>query len=108
MDATRAVAVELVKEGVVDITRRGVKVDPDAIRGPIRLRLSPRRADDVSGGDPSTGGEAVKATRGARLDARIDRNIRGSGVAAVGTRAPVDAKRRKTRRDGRRGDDARV
>ena len=107
MDATRAVAVELVKEGVVDITRRGVKVDPDAIRGPIRLRLSPRRADDVSGGDPSTGGEAVKATRGARLDARIDGNIRGSG-AAVGTRAPVDAKRRKTRRDGRRGDYARV
>ena len=95
--------MELVKEGVVDITRRGVKVDPDAIRGPIRLRLRLSRdefAVDASRGEPSTGGAAVKVQRVARLETRVDRKNRsGSDVAAARTRAPADAKRRKTKRD---------
>ena len=103
MDATRAVAVELVEGGVIEITRRGAKVNADAIRGPIRLRLRLSRdefAVDASRGEPSTGGAAVKVQRVARLETRVDRKNRsGSDVAAARTRAPADAKRRKTKRD---------
>ena len=101
MDATRAVAVELVDEGVVDITQRGEKVATlknEPIRGAIRLRLAEKRAThvcretDVSVGtfEPSgpSGDEAVK---GDTKDTKARRRVR-KGI-------PHDAKRRKTRRD---------
>jgi Protein of unknown function (DUF3253) len=41
MDATRAAACALAQQGRLDITQRGVVMDPAAaLRGPIRLRLS--------------------------------------------------------------------
>jgi len=101
MDATRAVAVELVDEGVVDITQRGEKVATlknEPIRGAIRLRLAEKRATqsretDVSVGtfEPSgpSGDEAVK---GDTKDTKAHRRVR-KGII------PHDAKRRKTRRD---------
>ena len=100
MDATRAVAVELVDEGVVDITQRGEKVATlknEPIRGAIRLRLAEKRATqsretDVSVGtfEPSgpSGDEAVK---GDTKDTKAHRRVR-KGI-------PHDVKRRKTRRD---------
>lgn len=39
MEATRSAARRLAAEGVVEITQRGVAVDPLAFKGPIRLRL---------------------------------------------------------------------
>lgn len=107
MDATRAVAVELVREGVVDITQRGVSVSlkkNEPIRGPIRLRLAEKRdarreTEDASVGtfEPSVeGDEAVKGgvTRVGRTPdtTKAHRRVR-KGII------PHDAKRRKTRRD---------
>ncbi len=43
MAAVRAVACVLAREGRIEITRAGVVIDPDALRGAIRLRL-PRSA----------------------------------------------------------------
>ncbi|MBT0565577.1 DUF3253 domain-containing protein [Williamsia sp. CHRR-6] len=45
MDAVRAVARELVEEGVVEITQRGHVVDPASARGPIRIRRVRRRPE---------------------------------------------------------------
>jgi len=39
MALTRLVAVQMVKEGLLDIYQRGKKVEIDNIKGPIRLRL---------------------------------------------------------------------
>ena len=41
MEATRAVAVALAQEGIIDILAKGTVLVPgvDAIKGPIRLRL---------------------------------------------------------------------
>jgi hypothetical protein len=44
MDVTRAAAVELAREGALEITQGGEPVDPATARGPIRLRLAPGRA----------------------------------------------------------------
>jgi hypothetical protein len=41
MDATRRVAGELVQQGRIEITQKGVPVDLATVRGPIRLRLVP-------------------------------------------------------------------
>lgn len=40
MPAVRAVAAELADAGRIVVTRRGRRVDPRAVRGPIRLRLA--------------------------------------------------------------------
>ena len=104
MDATRAVAVELVDEGVVDITQRGEKVarlKNEPIRGAIRLRLAEKRATqsretDVSVGtfEPSgdEGDEAVNGDTKDTKDTKSHRRVIRKGI-------PHDAKRRKTRRD---------
>lgn len=39
MDPVRAAARRLVAAGQVEITQRGVPVDPDTATGPIRIRL---------------------------------------------------------------------
>ncbi len=39
MESVRAVARELVAEGLIEITQGGQVVDPQNFRGPIRLRL---------------------------------------------------------------------
>ncbi len=39
MEQVREAARELVAKGEIEITQRGKVVDPDNIRGPIRLRL---------------------------------------------------------------------
>lgn len=39
MESVRAVARELVAKGLIEITQGGEVVDPQNIRGPIRLRL---------------------------------------------------------------------
>ena len=39
MESVRAVARELVTEGLIEITQGGKVVDPQNFRGPIRLRL---------------------------------------------------------------------
>jgi hypothetical protein len=102
MDATRAVAVELVDEGVVDITQRGEKVATlknEPIRGAIRLRLAEKcatqsRETDVSVGtfEPSVEkDEAVKGDTKDTKDTKAHRRVRKD--------IPHDAKRRKTRRD---------
>ena len=107
MDATRAVAVELVDEGVVDITQRGEKVATlknEPIRGAIRLRLAEKRATQSRETDVSVGTFEPSVEK--------DEAVKG-GVTCVGrtpdtTKAhrrvrkgiiPHDAKRRKTRRD---------
>jgi hypothetical protein len=41
MDPVRARAREMVGRGDLEVTQRGEPVDPDAARGPIRLRLPP-------------------------------------------------------------------
>lgn len=38
MERTRRAARRLVRQGLVDITQGGAVVDPDAFRGPIRVR----------------------------------------------------------------------
>jgi hypothetical protein len=43
MDATRAAAAELVAAGEIEVTQGGEVVDVARARGPIRLRLTPRR-----------------------------------------------------------------
>lgn len=43
MPAVRAVATRLAKAGHLEILQRGVVVDPDNFKGPIRLRLNPQR-----------------------------------------------------------------
>lgn len=102
MDATRAVAVELVDEGVVDITQRGEKVATlknEPIRGAIRLRLAEKRATQSRETDVSVGtfepsvekDEAVKGDTQDTKDTKAHRRVR-MGI-------PHDAKRRKTRRD---------
>ena len=107
MDATRAVAVELVDEGVVDITQRGEKVATlknEPIRGAIRLRLAEKRATqsretDVSVGtfEPSVeGDEAVKG--GVTCVGRTPDTTKAHRRVRKGI-IPHDAKRRKTRRD---------
>ena len=100
MDATRAVAVELVDEGVVDITQRGEKVATlknEPIRGAIRLRLAEKRAThvcretDVSVGTFEPSVEKDEAVKGDTKDTKAHRRVR-KGI-------PHEAKRRKTRRD---------
>jgi hypothetical protein len=53
MDATRAVARRLAAAGVVEVTQKGLVIDPSsAFRGPIRLRLTSKAqgaALDVAG-----------------------------------------------------------
>jgi hypothetical protein len=41
LEAARAAARRLVAAGRVEITQRGVVVDPSTARGPIRVRLAP-------------------------------------------------------------------
>ncbi len=43
MEPARRAARRLVARGEIDITQKGRVVDPDAFRGPIRLRLRRRR-----------------------------------------------------------------
>ncbi|MCW2831787.1 MAG: hypothetical protein JWP31_2479 [Aeromicrobium sp.] len=40
MEPVREAARRLVEQGRVEITQHGVAVDPAAVRGPIRIRLS--------------------------------------------------------------------
>ena len=105
MDATRAVALELVDEGVVDITQRGVSLKKkEPIRGPIRLRLAEKRdarreTEDASVGtfEPSVeGDEAVKG--GVTCVGRTPDTTKAHRRVRKGI-IPHDAKRRKTRRD---------
>lgn len=44
MDAVRMAARRLHRAGRIDITQHGQRVDPDQVRGPIRLRLRPQDA----------------------------------------------------------------
>jgi len=39
MDAVRAAARELVEQGRLEVTQKGQVVDPNEVKGPIRLRL---------------------------------------------------------------------
>ena len=39
MEQTRNAAKLLVDEGILEILQKGVVIDPETIRGPIRLRL---------------------------------------------------------------------
>lgn len=39
MNQTRLAAISLAQDGLVEIWQKGKKVDPQTIRGPIRLRL---------------------------------------------------------------------
>lgn len=105
MDATRAVALELVDEGVVDITQRGVSLKKnEPIRGPIRLRLAEKRdarreTEDASVGtfEPSVeGDETVKG--GVTCVGRTPDTTKAHRRVRKGI-IPHDAKRRKTRRD---------
>jgi len=112
MDATRAVAVELVEEGVVEITQRGKKVDVTSFRGPIRVRLSrppvePEARGEVFG-KKETKDETVNVERGpvARpcgIAVSVDRLKTEPNVAAESERAALrdeaPKKRRKTKRD---------
>ena len=111
MDATRAVAVELVEEGVVEITQRGKKVDVTSFRGPIRVRLSRQPVEPSRGevfGKKETKDETVKVERGpvARpcgIAVSVDRLKTEPNVAAESERAALrdeaPKKRRKTKRD---------
>jgi hypothetical protein len=40
MDEVRAVAIELHEKGKVLLTQKGKVIDPDHIKGPIRIRIS--------------------------------------------------------------------
>jgi hypothetical protein len=108
MDATRAVAVELVEEGVVEITQRGKKVDVTSFRGPIRVRLSRPRVEPSRGEvfeKKETKEKAVKVERGpvaspSGIAVSVDRLMtepNESERAALRDEAPK--KRRKTKRD---------
>jgi len=44
MEVTRAVADRLARQGVLEITQRGVRVVPGEYKGPIRLRLRAKEA----------------------------------------------------------------
>lgn len=44
MQETRAIATRLAKEGVLEITQKGVAVDPTNFKGPIRLRIKTQQA----------------------------------------------------------------
>jgi hypothetical protein len=48
MEATRAAARSLVLEGLVEITQKGMVVDPLSFKGPIRLRLKVNDKSDQS------------------------------------------------------------
>ena len=39
MEAVRQVAYEWTKEGKVVITQKGIPVDPETIKGPIRIKI---------------------------------------------------------------------
>jgi hypothetical protein len=39
MPEARAIAVRLAQEGMLEITQKGVVVEPTSFKGPIRLRL---------------------------------------------------------------------
>lgn len=39
MSQVRAVANEMVAQGQIEICQKGVAVDPDTVKGPIRLRI---------------------------------------------------------------------
>ena len=107
MDATRAVAVELVEEGVVEITQRGKKVDVTSFRGPIRVRLSRPPVEPSRGevfGKKETKDETVNVERGpvARpcgIAVSVDRLMTEPNVAAESERDEAPKKRRKTKRD---------
>lgn len=111
MDATRAVAVELVEEGVVEITQRGKKVDVTSFRGPIRVRLSRPPVEPSRGevfGKKETKEKAVKVDRGpvaspCGIAVSVDRLMTEPNVAAESERAALrdeaPKKRRKTKRD---------
>lgn len=45
MGPVRAAAQALSREGLIDILRKGRPVEPDSIKGVIRLRLRPRDPD---------------------------------------------------------------
>ena len=46
MEATREAAKDLVRQGVLEITQKGKVVDPNNLKGPIRLRLQAQPAGD--------------------------------------------------------------
>jgi hypothetical protein len=111
MDATRAVAVELVEEGVVEITQRGKKVDVTSFRGPIRVRLSRPPVEPSRGevfGKKETKDEGCEGReRPCRepcgIAVSVDRLMTEPNVAAESERAALrdeaPKKRRKTKRD---------
>ena len=43
MPRVRAAAIRLVRQGVLRCTQRGLEVDPEHARGPLRFSLPPRR-----------------------------------------------------------------
>ncbi|MDW8247460.1 MAG: DUF3253 domain-containing protein [Sandaracinaceae bacterium] len=45
MGCTRAVATRLAREGIVEITQKGIRVDPEKVQGPIRIRLRAKSED---------------------------------------------------------------
>lgn len=68
MATVRTIAANLARDGVIDILRKGKRIDPDAMRGVIRLRLassSPARQLN----DPSTIGETMTVSDPAAPDA---------------------------------------
>lgn len=54
MPATREAAARLVARGMLEVTQKGVVVDPAAAKGPIRLRLPTGQASlqDQQAGQP--------------------------------------------------------
>lgn len=68
MERTRTIAKALMREGVIEITQKGARVDVDSFKGPIRLRLAAVSGVKSESDAPSKrsaladdGHEAVKA-----------------------------------------------
>jgi len=47
MKPVRRAAVDLANEGLIEILKKGKRIDPDAVRGVIRLRIAGRNDADA-------------------------------------------------------------
>lgn len=52
LTAVRRAAVRLARSGRIEILRKGQAVDPDSVKGVIRLRIKPAAATDPSSDQP--------------------------------------------------------
>ena len=54
MPQTRAVAVQMCDENLLEITQKGQAVDPHSFKGPIRLRLPVQQGSESEQPDSKT------------------------------------------------------